>query len=326
MNPAVRLSLLAALLTGAPAFGFPLDDHPEARRFVDTLVARHGLDRRTVTEALEAARIDRRILDAIQRPAEGLPWHRYRKIFLTEARIAKGAEFWRRHRELLERVAQQYGVPPEIVVAILGVETFYGTRTGGFRVLDALATLGFAYPRRAEFFRRELAQFLLLTGEEKLSPTEPTGSYAGAMGWPQFMPSSYRRYAADFDGDGKRDIWRNPADVAASIANYFVEHGWRRGQPVALPLPPAAAKLGDKALEAKYTLAELEARGLALPELPEKDGLRANVVVLEGESGPEAWLGLPNFYVITRYNRSRLYAMAVHQLSQAVKQRMEAGR
>ncbi|BCX80761.1 membrane-bound lytic murein transglycosylase B [Methylomarinovum caldicuralii] len=323
MNAAARCNLLALVLAAAPAFGLPLAEYPEARQFIDTMAARHGLDRDTLTQALEQARIDAGILKAIQRPAEGLPWHRYRKIFLTEERIAGGVEFWRRHRRLLDQVAQKYGVPPEVVVAILGVETFYGTRTGGFRVLDALATLGFSYPRRAPFFRRELEQFFLLTREERLPPTEPVGSYAGAMGWPQFMPSSYRRYAADFDGDGKRDIWTNPADVAASVANYFVEHGWRGGQPVALPLPAEAAKFGDETLEAKYPLAELEAKGLKLPQQSIPKDLRGNVVVLDGESGPEAWLGLPNFYVITRYNRSRLYAMAVHQLSQAIRQRME---
>ncbi|HEB77182.1 MAG TPA: lytic murein transglycosylase B, partial [Methylothermaceae bacterium] len=273
--------------------------------------------------ALKDAHIKTSILKAIQRPAEGKPWHEYRKIFLTRNRIDQGVAFWNRHRELLDKVQQTYGVPAEIIVAILGVETFYGTRTGSFRVLDALTTLAFAYPRRADFFRRELEHFFLLAQEEKMDPRQPLGSYAGAMGWPQFMPSSYRRYAADFDGDGKRDIWNNPADVIASIANYFAKHGWQKDQPIATPLPKVAIALADTDLQPHQTLAELKARGLAGLDLPYPDSRKAVVMVFDSGHDPEAWLGFPNFYVITRYNHSRLYAMAVFQLSEAIRSRVE---
>ncbi|GAB4361790.1 MAG: lytic murein transglycosylase B [Methylohalobius sp. ZOD2] len=317
---AIRLCLT---MCWAPiAWSLPLDQHPQAAQFIERMATEHDFDRTELRSLFTDAAIQQTILDAMDRPAEAKPWHAYRQIFLTDRRIREGAEFWRRHGDLLEQAERTYGVPPEIIVAILGVETLYGTHTGSFRVLDALATLAFAYPRRSQFFTRELEQFLLLSREEQMDPRRPQGSYAGAMGWPQFMPSSFRRYAADFDGDGKHDIWSNPADVIASIANYFAEHGWQNGQPVAAPLPSAAASLADTDLKPKDTLANLKNRGLTL-DTPYPDELKANVLRLDGENGPEAWLGFTNFYVITRYNHSPLYAMAVYQLSNAVKSRIE---
>lgn len=322
MNSVKPFGLLLALFASHSS-ALPFDQFPAARQFVEQLAQRHNLDPRALTAALEDAKIKTAILKAMQRPAEGKPWHEYRRIFLTQKRIDQGVAFWNRYREFLEKAQQTYGVPAQIIVAILGVETFYGTRTGSFRVLDALSTLAFAYPRRADFFRRELEQFFLLAREERMDPRRPLGSYAGAMGWPQFMPSSYRRYAADFDGDGKRDIWNNPADVIASIANYFVQHGWQKDEPIAAPLPRVAVALADTDLQPRQTLAELKAQGLPALDLPYPDSRKAVVMVFDGDSDPEAWLGFPNFYVITRYNHSRLYAMAVFQLSEAIRSRVE---
>lgn len=323
MNTLIRLIALPLVMASGWAPALSLDEHPKAHQFIQQMAKTHGFEVAYLTEVLNDARIKQNILKAIQRPAEAKPWYQYRKIFLTERRIDDGVKFWQRHREILDQVQQSYGVSPEIVVAILGVETLYGARTGSFRVLDALSTLAFGYPKRADFFRSELEQFLLLSREEDLDPRVPEGSYAGAMGWPQFMPSSYRHYAADFDGDGKRDIWNNPGDVIASVANYFSRHGWKKGQPIALRLPESATPFADKTLKAKYTLGELQANGLSSLPKEHEPSLKVNVISLEGENSPENWLGFENFYVITRYNHSPLYAMAVYQLSKEIKRRMD---
>ncbi len=327
MGEIKKAALLLPLIlfpTWAPALS--LEEYPLAETFLADISGKHGFPREQLKQILLDAKIKESILKAISRPAEAKPWHEYRNIFLTEKRIRHGVDFWRQHQALLDKAEQSYGVPPHIITAILGVETFYGTRTGSFRVLDALSTLAFAYPRRAVFFGKELEHFLLLSREENLDPRQPQGSYAGAMGWPQFMPSSYRQYAADFDGDGKRDIWSNPGDVIASVANYFVSHGWRPNQPVAVKLSKPAPDMASNTLKAPFTLAYLKAKGISIQKsYPPK--LKANVLKLAGENGDEYWLGFTNFYVITRYNHSPLYAMAVHQLSQAIRERFlrEAG-
>ncbi len=304
------------------SLGLPLDQYPEAARFIERMALRYRFDPNSLRALFNEAEIQSTILKVIERPAEAKPWYEYRRIFLTERRIREGVRFWQRYRTLLERAERLYGVDPEIIVAILGVETLYGANTGSFRVLDALSTLAFAYPRRAEYFARELEQFLLLTREERLDPTGPQGSYAGAMGWPQFMPSSFRRYATDFDSDGKRDIWQNPADVIASIANYFAQNGWKTRRPVAVQISSQQAEtLANTELHPKFTLAELKRQGLHLAAYP--DDLVANIVKLDGENRPEIWVGFHNFYVITRYNRSLLYAMAVHQLAQTIKSQLK---
>ncbi len=314
--------LLSLLLFPVWTMGLSLEEYPLAESFLADISGKHGFSREQLKQILLDAQIKESILKAISRPAEAKPWHEYRHIFLTEKRISHGVNFWHQHHALLDKAEQAYGVPPHIITAILGVETFYGTRTGSFRVLDALSTLAFAYPRRAAFFSKELEHFLLLSREESLDPRQPQGSYAGAMGWPQFMPSSYRRYAADFDQDGKRDIWTNPGDVIASVANYFTAHGWRPNQPVAVKLSKPAPALANETLKAQYTLAFLKAKGLPLEDnYPPK--LKANVFKLDGKNGAEYWLGFTNFYVITRYNHSPLYAMAVHQLSQAIRERFQ---
>ena len=213
----------------------PADYRPASRIFVAEMAQRHGFDPVALAVLMDRARYRQDIIDAMRRPAEGKPWADYRPIFLTQARIAGGVAFWQGQADALRQAEQEYGVPPEVIVAIIGVETSYGANLGKHRVLDALSTLGFAYPPRADFFRGELEQFLLLTRDEAIDPARVTGSYAGAVGKPQFIPSSYRDFAVDFDGDGRRDLWHSDADVVGSVANYLQRHGWRPGGEVALP-------------------------------------------------------------------------------------------
>jgi membrane-bound lytic murein transglycosylase B len=268
---------------------------------------------------LAQARYQQSIIDAITRPAESKPWKDYRPIFITPARIDQGRAFFAAHRDELMKVQADTGVPAEIIVAIIGVETSYGRVTGNYRVLDALYTLGFYYPRREEFFRSELSQLFTLAAEEKFDLGSLKGSYAGAMGWGQFMPSSYRGYAKDGDGDGHRNLFTSLPDVFASVANYFVGYGWQAGQPafVEARADTGAAAFVPDDFKAKYSLADLAARGYrpvdaSAPDLP------ATLLTLEGATGSEVWIGYPNFYVLTRYNRSPLYAMAVFQLAREI--------
>ncbi|NJN51250.1 MAG: lytic murein transglycosylase B, partial [Gammaproteobacteria bacterium] len=228
-------------------------------------------------------------------------------------------EFWRAHAAELARAEAQFGVPAQMIVSIIGVETRYGRNTGSYRVADALSTLAFDYPPRSSFFRSELTQFLLLAREEGSEPLSLTGSYAGAMGYGQFIPSSYRAYAVDFDGDGKRDIWRNTSDAIGSVANYFKVHGWKSESPVVVqaePLDRRADAIANDALALNHTVGSIRALGMTMPGYADEEP--AMLVKLEGANGPEYWVGMQNFYVITRYNRSTMYALAVHQLSDAL--------
>lgn len=313
---AVFAAVLSIVTASAGADG--LARHPGAEEFANEMASRHGLSRDSVAEMLAGAERRQDILDAISRPAEAKPWYQYRPIFLTPERIGGGLEFWDRHEELLERATERYGVEPAVIVAIIGVETRYGQITGRYRVLDALATLAFHYPPRADFFRRELEHFLLLAEEESLDLTGVTGSYAGAMGFGQFIPSSYRAYAVDLSANGRRDLW-SPEDAIGSVANYLHEHGWRRGEPVVVraEAAPNARPMPNAGLKPELSLAELSRHGF-LPEEDVDAGHKATLIELEQPSGSEYWIGFHNFYVITRYNRSALYAMAVHQLSRAI--------
>ncbi len=298
--------------------------------FIDEMVSRHGFSREAVTRSLYQAQTRRPILEAIARPAEKrLNWSEYRRIFLTPSRIDGGVAFWKQHADTLQRAEETYGVPPQIIVAILGVETRYGAHTGGYRVLDALHTLGFHYPRRGKFFREQLSHFLRFAREENIVPTMPTGSYAGAMGMPQFMPDSFRVYAVDFDGDGRRDIWQNPQDVIGSVANYFVKKGdWRRGRAVAAPASGVTAehrKFVDAGARPSLSGDALIAAGI------QSDILRgttdkASLIEFNTDQGKEYWVGLHNFYAIMRYNPRTKYAMAVYQLSEAIRQRHAQGK
>lgn len=318
--------LLAGLSSGASASETPFEPRPEVRAFIDEMVERHGFDREALDRVLGAAKHSKRVLAAIGAPGTARPWREFRPGFVNEQRIQGGVKFWNRHAEALARARETYGVPEEIVVAVVGIETLYGSRTGGFRVLDALATLAFDYPRRAEFFRGELEEFLLLSrdiGEEVLASR---GSYAGAIGIPQFMPSSVRRYAVDFDGDGRPDLWRNPVDAIGSVANYLRAFGWQAGSPVAV----RARVSGDAWREAldggllpRSPPEALRELGIE-PEEPAGEGLPAAVLELDGAAGPEQWLGFNNFYVITRYNRSVNYAMAVRELAEEIRRAREA--
>ncbi|MDD1611743.1 MAG: lytic murein transglycosylase B [Methylococcaceae bacterium] len=294
--------------------------HREKSAFIDTMVAKHQFSEDELANVFEQVEIKDDVLKKIAAPAEAMPWYKYRKIFLTDARIKEGAVFWRQHAETLKQVSEQYGVPPEIIVAILGVETLYGRRTGSYRVIDALATLAFAYPPRSRFFTAELEQFLLLCREEKVSPLQPTGSYAGAMGMPQFMPSSFRSFAADFNEDGNRDLWHDPKDAIASIANYFKAHGWIRNQPIAVQVfaknESYKTLLNDR-IKPDLRIDELESNRVEFSRPLPLDS-KVKLLALEQEHGDELWAVLDNFYVITRYNHSSLYAMAVYQLSQAL--------
>lgn len=274
-----------------------------------------------VLAALAGAKVQQSILDAISRPAESTKtWAQYRPIFITQKRIDDGVAFYRDNRALLDRVAAEHGVAPEIVVAIMGVETGYGKVTGKYRVIDALYTLAFHYPPRAKFFRGELKQLFLLGGKHLAYPLdEVRGSYAGAMGWGQFMPTSIAKWAVDEDGDGRIDLWNSLPDIAASIANYFAEHGWKAGEPVAVRAQPAAdaKELADPGLDPVYPVQQMEAWGYAPIEHVDA-ATPSTLLKLEGENGPEYWLVFGNFRAITRYNKSPLYAMAVFQLSQAI--------
>ena len=260
------------------------------------------------------------VIAAISNPAEAKPWHEYRPRLVNEGRIQGGVRFWDAHKETLARAEKIYGVPPEIIVAILGVETRYGRTMGVHPVLESLTMLAFAYPPRSRFFRQELEEYLLLTREEDLNPLSVTGSYAGAVGPGQFVASSYRRYAIDFDGDGRRDLLHNMADVIGSVANYLQAHGWTSKQAVASRARTSGEKYKSflsQDLKPRVSLRHMRRYGI-MPEDDMPDDRLAILIALETERGPEYWIGLHNFYVITRYNRSALYAMAVHELSQKI--------
>lgn len=323
MKAFLKFSLLALLVTAcssAPTVA-DLPAQEDVRLFIGQMTQRHGFERPQLEAWLREARIRDDIIAAISRPAESKPWYQYRPIFLQSSRIEGGVTFWNDNAALLARAEEVYGVPPEIVTAILGVETRYGRYQGTYRVMDALATLAFGYPPRAAFFRGELEQFLLLAREEGMDPMAMTGSYAGAMGQTQFISSSYRHYAIDFDGDGKRDLWGNNADAIGSIANYFKEHGWVRGGTVALPATISGNRfraLVDKGPKPSTRLADMRKQGVNLETTLPEDTLTA-LIELEQKEGNEYWTGLQNFYVITRYNHSPLYAMAVYQLSREIR-------
>ncbi len=320
--------LLFIFFAASPAQAIDVGD-PEVRNFIDSMVSEHAYDRGTLEYVLQQATTQESILEAIARPAERTKeWHEYRDIFLTDARVRAGAEFWREHSEALERISTETGVDVEILVGIIGVETYFGRRTGSYRVLDALATLAFAYPPRSKFFRNELEQFLLLVREEEMEAIDATGSYAGAMGRPQFMPSSFRAYAVDSSADGKRDIWTNWADVIGSVANYFVRHGWRSNNQVVAQASLSNQWRGDppeNTLKPQETVTSLSHQGVFFATDLAGDQ-QSQLLTLIGDDGEEHWVGFHNFFVITRYNRSVMYALAVHQLGQEIAIEVDRGK
>ena len=315
---AVAVLVSVFLQCALPASAEGLDPAAIAA-FSQQMRARYGFNAESLTATLAQAQRRDTILTTIAKPAEHKPWYVYRPIFMTAERIDAGVRFWTDHAAVLARAEQEYGVPASIIVAIIGVETFYGRNTGNFRVIEALGTLAFHYPPRATFFRAELENFFLLARDENLDALTPTGSYAGAMGLPQFMPSSFRNFAVDFDHDGHRDIWRNTDDAIGSVANYLKKHGWVARQAIVMPVMPgtANAALASDKLELKRTAAQFMAAGVRTfdpvdPELP------AVLIAYESKEGAEYWLGFKNFYAITRYNRSPKYALAVAQLADAM--------
>jgi membrane-bound lytic murein transglycosylase B len=299
----------------------------DVRAFATEVAAENGLDRQRVERWLAQARYLPRIVSLMSAPYVEPPrWHEYAPKFLSPARIAGGVAWWKANEEALARAEAKWGVPPEIVAAIVGVETNYGALQGTFRVIDALATLAFDYPRRATFFRGELKEFLLLAREQGFSPLVPKGSYAGAMGVPQFMPGSFRRYAVDFDGDTRIDLWNDGADVVGSVANYLARHDW---QPGGALLDPAIIADGDRdavlrkldgGLSERRTLDAWASDGVSPASSGKPDGDPVGLLMLEEPDGKASyWIAGPNFYVITRYNRSRLYATAVIRLAEAIR-------
>ncbi|MEP6899009.1 MAG: lytic murein transglycosylase B [Rhodanobacter sp.] len=311
--------LLLLLLPCAPAVALA-ETHPGQAALVREVAHDTDKDPAALNALLDRAKRQQSILDAMGRPAEGKPWKDYRPIFLTDRRIDDGIAFYREHRELVERIGREYHVAPEYLVAIVGVETFYGRVTGKYKVLDALVTLGLYYPPRAKFFRAELKTLLSLPDSHLAGPVDTlTGSYAGAEGWGQFMPSSIRDYAVDEDRDGRIDLKNSLPDILASVANYFAGHGWIDGGPVAARAQPdhAAQPITVKDATPQWPLEQLMAWGYA-PLQAQDPGRLSSLQTLQGENGPEYWFTFQNFYVITRYNRSPLYAMAVDQLAKAI--------
>ncbi|SFD23802.1 membrane-bound lytic murein transglycosylase B [Pseudomonas citronellolis] len=312
------VGLAGAIGFGGAAQAGDYDGSPQVAQFVGEMTRDYGFADEQLLSLFQDVERKQSILDAISRPAERVkPWKDYRPIFLTDARIKRGVEFWSQNAEALARAEKDYGVPAQYIVAIIGVETFFGRNTGNYRVMDALSTLAFDYPPRADFFRKELKQFLLLAREQQVDPLGLNGSYAGAMGLPQFMPSSFRAYAVDFDGDGHINIWTDPTDAIGSVASYFKQHGWQAGEPVVSQAELSMDSAQDaitQGLEPQMSLGQLRAAGWRTHDVL-RDDLKVTAIRFEGADGPEYWVGLPNFYVITRYNRSAMYAMAVHQLA-----------
>ena len=307
-----------------------LDKDPDVQVFINEMVQNHNFKKTELETLFSQVEIKQKILDAISRPAEKTKaWYEYRKIFLTQKRIDQGVKFWQENSDIINYAEKVYGVAPEIMVAIIGVETFYGHRQGKYRVMDALSTLAFKYPKRSKFFRGELKHFLIMSQEQKFDPLSRNGSYAGAMGMGQFIPSSYQSYAIDFDGDGQKDIWENNSDAIGSVANYFKRHGWKKGQPVTDKLQlnkDNSITNGDnckRSCKPKLSVADFKQKGLQ-GKTSVADSTSAILLILKQNSGKEYWLGYNNFYVISRYNHSTLYSMAVYQLSQEIKQAYQA--
>lgn len=300
----------------------------DVNQFIERMAKQSDYSEQELVELFSGVKKQGHLFELLNKPAEKeLQWHQYRHIFIKDNRIEQGVKFWREHASLLTDVSEKTGVPAEIIVAIIGVETFYGTYRGKDPVFDSLVTLAFDYPKRSSFFSRELEQLLLLAKEQNLDPKALMGSYAGAMGMPQFIASSYRSYAVDFDGDGQANLFDSIPDIFASVANYFVKHGWRANEPVAGPLTPLENNSIDKlnpGVKLDYKWSDLAQSGLYSKTKLDPDTAVA-LVKLEQKNAPEYWVGLQNFYVITRYNHSELYAMAVYQLSLLIKDRMRQG-
>jgi len=327
----VKRFLLVFLALISPAAAQPpgYAERPEVRAFIRELVERHGFVERELVRLFSRVKRADGVLEAVQTPAERRSWEEYRAIFLTEPRVAGGVAFWNAHRKALERAQREYGVPPEYVIAIIGIETFYGRNTGRWRVVEALTTLAFDYPPRAPYFRDELEQYLLLARDGGFDVFSVRGSYAGAIGIPQFMPGSTRRFAVDFNGDGVVDLRRSATDSIGSVANFLKQHGWEPGGEVALEARVSgdAYRAYTGGFEPRNALAELVKAGVQPLGKDLQSEVRAALVELESPERPSEYrIGFQNFYVITRYNRSAFYAAAVDDLAKALREAQSAGR
>lgn len=317
--PATLLCLLAFI--AVPVHAIALDASPTMKTLTDRLIKQDVYTRPELEALLTPIEIDKGVLKLFGKQAEGKPWHQYRNIFLKQNRINAGKAFMQKHQQLLSAVNEKYGVPPEIITALIGVETFYGTRMGSRSVLRSLATLTAAYPRREKFFGKELETFLGLLKSENLVAEDMEGSYAGAVGIPQFMPSSYVAYAVDFNENGKRDLVHEVEDAAGSVANYLVVHGWKRGAPIAQwlsdPVKSSARELVNKRAKPVHTVQTLRQNGI---DLKYADDTKVSLNKLNEKAGPRYFVGYANFYALTRYNPSNKYAMAIVELSRAIKE------
>jgi len=299
---------------------------PEVERFIARMVQQYHFEDAALRPLFVQLKPNDNVVKAISAPATSKPWNEFRALFLTPTRTSGGVAFWNDNAEQLKRARDVYGVPEEIIVAIIGVETIYGKRTGNYRVIDSLYTLAFEMSQRADYFRGELEQFLLLTRENGLDPATVKGSFAGAIGMPQFMPTSYRKYAIDFDGDGKVDLWDSVPDIIGSVANYLHFFGWTAGQPITVPARLSGEGYKDiieKGYKPHLTLAQMLPKGVEATD-PMPPELVSGLFALDIEQGQEYWLAFNNFFVITRYNRSKNYAMAVNQLATAIAREREA--
>ncbi len=321
-----KILLTAGILLAGPVLGveIPSGDYQgraDVGAFVKRMAAETDYTEQELVDLFSRVEKQEHLFEKLDRPAEKeLDWYQYRAIFIKPRRVEQGVEFWRKHRQLLDEVSAKTGVPPEIIVAIIGVETFYGTYRGKDPVFDSLVTLAFDYPRRAKFFARELEQFLLLAREQGFDPRALRGSYAGAMGMPQFIASSYRNYAIDFDADGQINLFDSIADITGSVANYFVKHGWQRDGRVARPLVAVEDHSIDQlrpGVKPEYRWAELKQKGL-VSKFDISEQTPVALIRLQQRDHAEYWAGFQNFYVITRYNHSELYAMAVYQLAKLI--------
>ena len=316
----ISVTLLLSV-TAAPIIHADVTKRKDVNEFIERMVKQHDFKRSYLIKIFKRVKTNKKIIDAISRPAESKPWYQYRPLFLTDERIRGGVKFWRKYADHLQRAYETYGVAPEIIVAIIGVETKYGRHVGKYPVINALTTLAFDYPSRGAFFEKELEEFLLLAREEKKSPLNFKGSYAGAMGEPQFIASSYRQYAVDFNGDGKRDIINNTIDAIGSVANYFAAHNWTKDEPVVAPATVDGDKykaIVKKGIKPSMPLEDMLDNKVSISER-HSPGLQTSLIELELEKSKEYWVAFNNFYVITRYNHSELYAMAAYQLSQEIK-------
>lgn len=294
----------------------PFIERAEVKAFARHVEKKYHIPKNEVVQTLSEAKLQKRVIKSIKTPKEAAAWTNYRGIFITSSRIKAGLKFQKDHQDLLKKAEKHYGVPQEIIVAILGVETNFGTKQGSYRVLDSLSTLAFDFKRRSRFFKKELANFLVLCHEQKFKPTSIYGSYAGAIGQPQFMPSSYRAYAVDFSGDGKKDLRNNTADAIGSVANYLSRHGWQHNQGIteqASLKGKSYKKMITKARYAKHRLSRLKRHGITPHEA--QKAKKGSLLAFRSPKATEYWLAYPNFFVITKYNTSKQYALAVHLLA-----------